>query len=128
MRKLSTVVAIALLLVFVTRWPLVPKKHLYHLDNVNFTLALDDFNPPLHQPQPPGDPMFVALTRLLRVVAPRPEILFPLSGVLGSALALAVMWRLGAALFGDTSGFGDTAGIAAMNARAALPRPRIAAH
>src|ERR1700731_4320817 len=84
MRKLSMVVASAVLLVWLTRWPLAPKKHLYHIDNVNFALAPDDFNPVLHQPQPPGDPMYVALTKLLRVAAPRPEILFPLSGVLGS--------------------------------------------
>ena len=108
MRKLSTVVASAVLLVLLTRWPLAPKKHLYHIDNVNFALALDNFNPALHQPQPPGDPMYVALTKLLRVVAPRPEILFPLSGVLGSVLALAVMWKLGSALFGDIAGIAAT--------------------
>jgi hypothetical protein len=111
MRKLSMVVAGATLLVFLTRWPLAPKKHLYHIDNVNFALALDDFNPALHQPQPPGDPLYVALTRLLRVVAPRPEILFPLSGVLGSVVALAVMWRLGGLIF--ESGAGICTGTAA---------------
>ena len=111
MRKLSTVVASAVLLVFLTRWPLAPKKHLYHIDNVNFALALDNFNPALHQPQPPGDPMYVALTKLLRMAAPRPEILFPISGVLGSVLALVVMWRLGAVLF--ETGAGISAGIAA---------------
>jgi len=57
MRKLSTVVAGAALLICFTRWPLTPKKHLYHIDNVNFALALYDFNPALHRPQPPGDPM-----------------------------------------------------------------------
>jgi hypothetical protein len=103
MRKLSMVVAGAVVLVFLTRWPLAPKKHLYHIDNVNFARALDDFKPALHQPQPPGDPLYVALTRLLRVAAPRPEILFPLSGVLGSVLALAAMWRLGTVLFGDAA-------------------------
>jgi hypothetical protein len=108
MRKLSMVVASAVLLVLLTRWPLAPKKHLYHIDNVNFALALDNFNPALDQPQPPGDPMYVALTKLLRVVAPRPEILFPLSGVLGSVLALAVMWRLGAVLLGDGAGIAAT--------------------
>src|ERR1700674_2860009 len=106
MRKLSMVVAGATLLVFLTRWPLAPKKHLYHIDNVNFARALDDFKPALHQPQPPGDPLYVALTRLLRVAAPRPEILFPLSGVLGSVLALAAMWRLGTVLFESGAGIG----------------------
>lgn len=49
-------VAGAALLICFTRWPLTPKKQ-YHIDNVNFALALDDFNPALHRPQPPGDPM-----------------------------------------------------------------------
>jgi hypothetical protein len=104
MRKLSTVVAGAALLIFVTRWPLAPKKHLYHIDNVNFALALDDFNPPLHRPQPPGDPMYVALAKVVEVIEPRREILFPLTGLLGSILAVAVMWKLGSVLWGDTAG------------------------
>src|SRR5258706_10849794 len=108
MRKLSMVVASAVALVFLTRWPLAPKKHLYHIDNVNFARALDDFKPALHQPQPPGDPLYVVLTKLLRVAAPRPEVLFPLSGVLGSVLAVVVMWRLGSALFGNTAGIAAT--------------------
>jgi hypothetical protein len=54
---LSTVVAGAALLICFTRWPLTTKKHLYHIDNVSFALALDDFNRALHRPQPPGDPM-----------------------------------------------------------------------
>ena len=104
MRKLSTVVAGAALLIFLTRWPLAPKTHLYHIDNVNFALALDDFNPALHRPQPPGDPMYVALAKVVEVFEPRREILFPLTGVLGSILAVAAMWMLGSALFGDTAG------------------------
>src|SRR5215831_3778706 len=84
--------AAVFLIVFATRWPLVPKQHLFHIDNVNFALALDNFNPALHQPQPPGYPLYVGLTRLMRFVFPRPEVLFPASGILGSVGALAVVW------------------------------------
>src|SRR5579864_5078089 len=104
MRKLSTVLASAALLIFATRWPLTPKQHLYHIDNVNFALALDDFNPPLHRPQPPGDPMYVALAKVMEVIQPRREILFPLTGLLGSILAVAAIWKLGSMLWGDTAG------------------------
>ncbi len=83
---------------------MVPTRHLYHIDNVNFALALDDFNPARHQPQPPGDPLYVALTRWMRPFAPSVEVLFPLSGVLGSAAAMAALWRVGEMLFGARAG------------------------
>jgi hypothetical protein len=48
------------------------------VDSQNFALALRDFNPALHQPHPPGYPVFVALGKLARLVG------------LGEAHALAV--------------------------------------
>lgn len=104
MLKSGIGLALASLLIIATRWSLVPKQHLYHIDNVNFALALDHFNPALDQPQPPGDPMYVALTKLLRVFVPRPEILFPLSGIIGSILAIIMLWRLGSLMFGERAG------------------------
>jgi hypothetical protein len=77
-----------------------PTRHLYHIDNVNFARALDDFKPAPHQPQPPGDPLYVALTRCLRPFTPSVEILFPVSGILGSAAAMAALWWVGQMLFG----------------------------
>jgi hypothetical protein len=95
---------LALLISFGTRWPLIPHDHLFHIDNVNFALALKDFNPALHQPQPPGDPLYVGLAKLLHVFVPRVETLFPITGVLGSTLALVLMWRMGTRLFGSRAG------------------------
>ena len=91
-------------LIGLTRWPLAPTRHLYHIDNVNFALALADFDPRLDQPQPPGDPVYVALTRAMHRLIPRVEILFPLSGILGSAAAAVAMWWLGEMLFGRRAG------------------------
>jgi hypothetical protein len=34
-------------------------------DSINFALGLRDFNPALHQPHPPGSPVYIALGRLL---------------------------------------------------------------
>jgi hypothetical protein len=104
-RRWTLIAAACLALIAATRWPLVPTRHLYHIDNVNFALALDDFNPALHQPQPPGDPMYVALTRSMRPFTPRVEILFPLSGILGSAAAMAALWWVGEMLFGARAGW-----------------------
>ena len=38
------------------------------VDSQNFALALRDFNPALHQPHPPGYPIFVALGKLALVL------------------------------------------------------------
>jgi hypothetical protein len=83
---------------------LEPTRHLYHVDNVNFALALDDFNPALHQPQPPGDPLYVALTRWMRPFVPSVEILFPVSGVIGTAAAMMALWWVGEMMFGARAG------------------------
>jgi hypothetical protein len=104
-RRWALIAAACFALIAATRWPLVPTRHLYHIDNVNFALALDDFNPALHQPQPPGDPMYVALTRGMRPFTPRVEILFPVSGILGSAAAMAALWWVGEMLFGARAGW-----------------------
>lgn len=104
-KRWIAVAAASLALIAATRWPLAPTGHLYHIDNVNFALALDDFNPALDQPQPPGDPLYVALTRWMRRFAPRVEILFPLSGILGSAAAMAALWWTGEMLFGARAGW-----------------------
>src|SRR5271170_404994 len=103
-RRWTLIAAACLALIAATRWPLVPTRHLYHIDNVNFALALDDFNLALDQPQPPGDPMYVALTRWMRPFTPGAEILFPLSGVLGSAAAMVALWWVGEMLFGARAG------------------------
>lgn len=103
-RRWALILVACLAFVAATRWPLVPTRHLYHVDNVNFALALDEFNPAKHQPQPPGDPMYVALTRWMRPFVPTVELLFPLSGVLGSAAAMAALWWVGETMFGTRAG------------------------
>jgi hypothetical protein len=103
-RRWALILAASLALIAATRWPLVPTRHLYHIDNVNFALALDDFNPARDQPQPPGDPLYVALTRWMRPFVPSVELLFPLSGVLGSATALAALWWAAEMMLGARAG------------------------
>jgi len=61
-------------------------------DAANFAFALEDFNPSLHKPQPPGYPLFVGLTRLLHVFISDLPTLFTFAGIiatLGAVLALA---------------------------------------
>ncbi len=86
-----------------TRWPL-RTTYLATFDAANFTFALDDFSPAYHRPQPPGYPLFVALSRVLQTVIPEPEKIFPAAGILGSALAVVLLFQLGNIMFGRPAG------------------------
>jgi hypothetical protein len=90
------------LLVVLTRWPLAP-KYLYYFDSVNFALALEEFNPALHRPQPPGYPLFVGVTRLLHLIFAAEKALVA-AGLLASIAAILLLWRLGFEMFGSNGG------------------------
>jgi hypothetical protein len=107
-RRWASILAACLVLIAATRWPLEPTRHLYGATNVDFALALDDFSPARFQPPPPGDPLgaplYVALTRWMRPFVPTVELLFPVSGVLGSAAAMAALWWVAEMMFGTRAG------------------------
>jgi len=86
-----------------SRWPLAP-RHLYYFDSANFAYALERFDPALHQPQPPGYPLFVALTRLIHFWVVRPEEVFLIAGLLAACAATALMRVLAGDMFGRTAG------------------------
>jgi hypothetical protein len=92
-----------LLLLAATRWPLAP-KHLYFFDSANFALALENFDPVLHQPQPPGYPLFVGLTRLIHIWVADPQQVFLIAGLLAAWLAVLLSAALGARMFGWKAG------------------------
>jgi hypothetical protein len=89
-----------LLVLAVTRLPLAP-KYLYYFDSVNFALAIDEFDPSKHQPQPPGYPLFVALLRLVHLAVPKVELTFPVAGVLVAAGAAVLLYRLTTSMFNE---------------------------
>ncbi len=91
------VVALGALLVC-SRWFLAP-RYLYYFDSVNFALALEEFDPAQHQPQPPGYPLFVVVTRVLHWLVPAPEQTFLLAGILVSAAAMLLLFKTAARLF-----------------------------
>src|SRR3954462_3630025 len=66
------------------------------IDSINFALGLHHFDPALHQPHPPGYPVFIAVGRvalaIIHGVAPG------LSYVRADALALAIWSAIGGAL------------------------------
>ncbi len=102
-RPAFTVLAI-LAVLCATRIPLAP-KYLYYFDSVNFSLALREFNPALHQPQPPGYPLQVLFIRMIHVFLPKAEHVLIAAGILTSLLAVVLVGRLGSAMFSKRAGF-----------------------
>jgi len=67
-------------------------KYLFHFDSANFALAIQSFNPFLHQPQPPGYPLFVALLDLIHAFGGDANRCLTVAGLVGSVAALALLW------------------------------------
>ena len=78
-----------------THAPFLPPS-LEDIDSINFALGLRHFDPALHQPHPPGYPIFIALGRLSLAAIPRLGILLPELRL--EAVALAVWSLIGGAL------------------------------
>lgn len=73
---------------------------LYYFDNVNFALSIEQFDLKLHQPQPPGDPMFVALLRTLHFFAKDANVDLIIAGLIGSGIGLIAIWLWTDRMFG----------------------------
>ena len=69
------------------------------IDNVNLAYSLDNFDPRLHQPQPPGYPFFVLFAKILNFVIRDPETTFLVISLLVSGLCLPVIYAIGSRLF-----------------------------
>jgi dolichyl-phosphate-mannose-protein mannosyltransferase len=92
------VLGAAVVLVFITRWPLMP-PHLFSFDSVNFAFSLSDFDPRRNQPQPPGYPLFVLEARALKPLFPTPEHVFFFLQIVISGLAVGLLFLLARAMF-----------------------------
>lgn len=101
--RACALVSAAIFVLIATRWPLAP-RYLYHFDSVNFALALENFNPALHQPQPPGYPLFVGLTKLISLLFDRAEQALLIAGLLVALGAVILIWRLGVEMFNPGAG------------------------
>ncbi|MCZ2076429.1 MAG: hypothetical protein HUU41_02040 [Bryobacteraceae bacterium] len=87
-----------------TRLPLMP-KYLITFDAINFALAVERFDPSLHQPQPPGYPAFVLLLRAIACFVPGIEAVFSVTALLSSWLALILVQWLGALMINEKAGW-----------------------
>jgi hypothetical protein len=96
--RVLVVFGVALLLILATRLPFIP-QHLYSFDSVNLALALREFNPALHQPQPPGYPLFVTEAKIIYWVAETPEHTFTILKILISSFSVMLLYLLGRQMF-----------------------------
>jgi 4-amino-4-deoxy-L-arabinose transferase-like glycosyltransferase len=94
-QRLFWTITVALLLL--TRVP-VSAEYL-SIDNVNLAFSLENFDPNVHQPQPPGYPLFVALGRLVNFFFRDAEDAFHFISLVTSALCLPLAFGLGRRMF-----------------------------
>lgn len=87
------ILPLACLLVFLSRAAFLPPT-LEDIDSVNFARALDNFDPSLHQPHPPGYPVYVAVARVVYSLIPDPPKALGLLSALSQALLLLPLFAL----------------------------------
>ena len=78
--------------------------YLYDVDSVNFALALQRFDPGVHQPHPPGYFLYVCLGRLTRLALPDANTAFVAISILFSCGTVAMIYLLGDNWFGRRAG------------------------
>jgi hypothetical protein len=96
----ASVSVLALTVMVISRLIYTP-RYLYFFDNANFVLAIDHFAPGMHQPQPPGYPLFVLLLKGLDVILHSANRDLVAAGLMGSALGLVLVWFWAASMFGN---------------------------
>ena len=64
------------------------------IDSLNFALGVHDFDPSMHQPHPPGYPIFIALAKIARAVVPSDARALALLGALFGALAVFPLMKI----------------------------------
>lgn len=80
-------------------------KFLVNFDAANFALAIREFNPGMHQPQPPGYPVFVLLLKALDLLLHDARLDLLVAGVIGSSAAVLLLRALANAMCGETVGY-----------------------
>lgn len=73
---------------------------LYDLDSINFALALQHFDPRLHQPHPPGYYLYVCLGQLFAILGHDANFAFILLSVAASCGIVILIYKLALSWFG----------------------------
>jgi Dolichyl-phosphate-mannose-protein mannosyltransferase len=89
-------------LFLLTRLPAM--AHYLSIDNVNLAFSLERFDPRVHQPQPPGYPLFVVFARLINFFFHDAARTFKIASLLVSGLCLPLAFAVGRRMFGVWAG------------------------
>ncbi|MDY7041608.1 MAG: DUF2723 domain-containing protein, partial [Chloroflexota bacterium] len=104
-QKRDTVIAVVLAVgTVLSRWPF-QINILNNHDAVNYALALEHFDMRLHQPQPPGYPLYVLLGRAFNLVLHDHLAALVWLSTVFSGLAVVAIYLAGREMFGRRVGF-----------------------
>ncbi len=78
-------------------------RFLYDLDSVNFALALQRFDPAVHQPHPPGYFLYVCLGKLSNAIFHDANTALVAISILASCGTVAIIYLLASTWFGPSS-------------------------
>jgi hypothetical protein len=76
---------------------------LYDLDSVNFALAMQRFDPRVHQPHPPGYFLYICLGRLLHMAIPDANLALVVLSIIASCGVAVVVYKMTLDWFGPTA-------------------------
>lgn len=79
-------------------------EHLWAHDSVLYARAIAAFDPPAHQPQPPGYLFYVLLLRAVDAVVADPNRAMTLVSAVAAAVAVALLYLLAARLYDERTG------------------------
>ena len=86
-------------LVAVTRF-LFRSHYLYDVDSVNFALAIQRFDPRVHQPHPPGYFLYICAARFLNTLLHDANLSLVVLSIIASSAAVIVIYRFALDWFG----------------------------
>lgn len=89
-------------------------RFLYDIDSVNFALAIQRFDPAVHQPHPPGYFLYVCLGKLANAIFHNANTALVAISILASCLTVAMIHVLASAWFGSASLGRASAGFAGL--------------
>lgn len=91
---------VVLLVVAITRY-VGHSQYLYSTDSALYALAFEKYDISLHQPQPPGYPLYILLGKLFNWIVGDANLALVLVSILFSILATWAIWRLAKKIYGS---------------------------
>jgi len=91
------------LITVISRVPFT-SAYLYHMDSVQYALALEEYNITVHQPHPPGYFLYIMLGRFLNLFIQDANSTFIVISVFFSGLTVVAVYYLGKEIFNKKAG------------------------